>query len=248
MGDGQSYISATSGSGQVLHLLCEPGKEGDIRAAIAMAHEISVPVAGPVSEMGHGCYASYSRYQMTQHGYGGGQDEVGGAYTEVLEIHSPPDGRCGVVIHQARYGSCSGGPGHTFWEFADVDAAVAAFEAREFSKGCLREVQCGHLTPWFYAVGNEHLVGDFALACGLEDDPVYRLGCLCRVPSGKGGQSVIKTCMGTRYTEEKVRDFTHGHLTDGIRHYRLICFHDGTMWDEFERRHSGQIPYLPEVV
>ena len=39
-----------------------------------------------------------------------------------------------------------------------------------------RKVFCSRLIPWFYAIGDEQLKGDYVLPSTLQDDPVFRLG------------------------------------------------------------------------
>ncbi len=98
--------------------------------------------------------------------------------------------------------------------------------------GHLRKVVTGNLTPWFYAVGNEELLGDFTVPFILNDHPVYRLvRQFVLVEEHKSGEryETIKTCVGCwtiRWMkphygyvspEEKANQFEH-----------IIYWHDGT--------------------
>ena len=79
--------------------------------------------------------------------------------------------------------------------------------AKEFSnlEGFKRRVVCNALTPWFYAIGDEELIGDYAFPEGFQDDPVYRLGKRF-VVFDHDGVPEIKTCMGARFLTEDGSD------------------------------------------
>jgi len=137
---------------------------------------IDTPTTGRVN-VSHGGYGRYTRYNVKQHDYAGG----GSGFIEVLEIKNPPDGRWGIVINEyPGYGNS------VFTEWETLDDARQAFKsywgschtAEEFPKckGFKRRVVCGALSPWFYAIGDELLVGDYTFPDGLQDDAVYRFG------------------------------------------------------------------------
>lgn len=178
------------------------------RVALPCTHKINVE---------HGTYGAYSRYDIIQHKYAGG----GSGYVEVLEIKNPPDNRCGVVLHYRPF------PNEVvFVEFKTVQDACTSFEKRwgadrldkiEQDKGFVRVVNCGVLVPWFYAVGDEDLVGDYALASGLENHPVYRLGQQF-IFRKTGEQPRIRTCVGT-YVDRSQQ-------TERV----VVYFDDGSSW------------------
>jgi hypothetical protein len=193
---------------------------------------IDVPTTGRVN-IAHGGYGQYTRYAVVQHDYaGGGPDESGGwGYIEVLEIKNPPDGHWGAVINERT--SQKGG---VFTEWETVKHAQAAFKKlwsshhaeKEYPKlpGFLRRVLCGALTPWFYAIGDEQLIGDYAFPEGLQDDAVYRFGRQF-VAYDHDGIPAVKTCMGARFIKRKSEYPPYDE-----KQYRLVYWDDGSVWDE----------------
>lgn len=193
--------------------------------------DIEVPIIREATDhVEHGGHGRYSRYQIKQHKYAGGGNEAGGGYIEVLEIANPPDSRHPVVIHE--YNTSSGS---CFSEWVDLPAALKVYEDNwcssrwhatiESLHGFKRLVNCGRLTPWFYAVGDEVLHGDYALVSGLEDDPVFRLGRQFVVPT-ENGILKVKTCMGSRLIVEH-REYDS--MSPGTDVWRYVYFDDGTM-------------------
>lgn len=191
---------------------------------------IDRPTTGRV-EVEHGAYGMCSRYDVTQHKYAGG----GSGFIEVLEIKNPPDGRWGFVINER--------PGYkdaVFTEWETLTDACGAFEKfwgsarseEEFPKlpGFKRLVVCGALTPWFYAIGDEQLIGDYAFPYGLQDDAVYRFGRKF-VVFDHDGVPEVKTCMGTRFVKRK----SEYHPYE-VQQYRLVYWDDGSAWDENKGR------------
>jgi len=91
--------------------------------------------------------------------------------------------------------------------------------------GFVRYIECGALTPWFYAIGNEELLGDYALPEDLSDDPVFRLGTKFVVTDRQNNCQRVKTCMEVRYFE---------HASDQDRNrmerYRIVYWSDGSAW------------------
>jgi hypothetical protein len=171
----------------------------------------------------------HARYKLKQHNYAAGES----GYIEVLEIKNPPDGRCGIIIKE--YNNFSGG---VFTEWSTVEDACVAFDKfwnspqtteEQFPKlsGFRRRVVCGELTPWFYAIGDELLIGDYSLPKGFQDDPFYRFGRKF-VVSDRSGFQRVKTCMGTRLIK---RD-SHGYFLNDEQYYRLIYWDDGTVLDQ----------------
>jgi hypothetical protein len=115
-----------------------------------------------------------------------------------------------------------------------VEKSWSSRDTIKFSKlpGFIRRVKCGALTPWFYAVGDQELVGDHVFPEGFQDDPVYRFGRKF-VVEGDEELPVIKTCMGCRIIEGKEDVYPHMPYI-----YRVIFWDDGTTWNE---RHQNQI-------
>lgn len=198
---------------------------------------IDIPTTGRVN-VPHGGYGQYTRYEIVQHRYAGGGYDGNCGYIEVLEIKNSPDERWGIVINE--YTSRNGS---VFTEWESVEDARSAFEkfwgshetAEKFPElpGFKRRVICSALTPWFYAIGDEELLGDYAFPEGLQDDSVYRFGRQF-VVFDKDDVPEIKTCMGTRFVSGK-RD---RHPYDEY-HYRLVYWDDGSVWDESMNRSSS---------
>jgi hypothetical protein len=232
-----TFGECKTGGGQFVRFTCVPGEVEKVAQFLGQSvRTITLPVASRVG-ISHGTYGQYSRYEVIQCGYaGGGPGEEGQwAYIEILEIQNPPDGRSGIVIHQ-----CSSIDGAAFSEWETLDHARAAFAGRgELSPtrgwlstrpGFKRFVPCGLLTPWFYAIGNEELIGDYAFPEGLQDDPVYRFGKKFLVLDEDEIPSV-KTCMGVRFVEDK--EFVYPHK---LIRYRIVSWNDGTMWNELQNQ------------
>lgn len=197
--------------------------------------DIDIPVTKRVANVPHGGYGKYSRYKIIQHKYAGGGYGGNGGYMEVLEIKDPPNGRHGIVINC--YLSTKG---TTFAEWETLEQAIAAFEnlgsieinVKEIQKlpGFRRVVRCNQLTPWFYAIGNEELIGDFSFPEGMQDDPVYRFGRKFIV-FDEDEIPAIKTCMGARFL--KRRNDNYYSDREGEENYRrLVFWDDGSVWDE----------------
>jgi hypothetical protein len=250
-----SYGEGRTGIGQAVEFSfpCDVGAEKDETAEKVRQflkeniRTIDIPTTGRVN-VSHGGYGRYTRYDIKQHKYAGGgpgDDGGGGGYIEVLEIKNPPDGRWGIVIHEWQSGK-----GSTFAEWETLKNARDAYEtiwsassaSEKFPKlsGFKRRVACGALTPWFYAVGDELLIGDYAFPEGLQDDPVYRIGKQFVVFDGDEIPSV-KTCMGTRFVEEVYESWERKKTKNC---FRLVYWDDGTVWNSSVDR--GTPPRLIE--
>ncbi|MFH1423833.1 MAG: hypothetical protein ABIG29_02685 [Candidatus Nealsonbacteria bacterium] len=222
------YGEGRTGIGQLVEFACPTDVDvEEVRGFLKKnVRTIDIPTTGQVN-VPHGGYGMYTRYQITQHDYAGG----GCGYIEVLEIKDPPGGRCGFVIHEYR------GPGDAlFSEWEALENARAAFKrywgrhdsTETFPKllGFKRFIPCGALSPWFYAIGDEELIGDYAFPEGLQDDPVYRVGRQF-VVFDRDGIPAVKTCMGTRFVKKKQEYHPYKEYQ-----YRLVYWDDGSIWDE----------------
>lgn len=232
MSDQQDFGSRTYGEakipgGQVVEFCCRWKEAEAVRGFLQEnVYSIDIPTTGQVN-VPHGGYGVYTRYNVTQHEYAGG----GGGYIEVLEIVNPPDNRCGFVIHEYRSYQ-----GRVFTEWKTVEEACAAWEqgcgggetGEIFATlpGYKRRVPCGYLRPWFYAVGDELLMGDYAFPEGLQDDPVYRVGDRF-VVYDENDKPMIKTCMGTRARKVKREHYPYREYLS-----RIVYWHDGTLWSD----------------
>jgi len=228
LGEGQTVI------GQVVEFSCFSDVSTETVAAFLKENVRSIyrPTTGMVS-IGHGGFAMYTRYDVAQHKYAGG----GSGFIEVLEIKNPPDGRVGCVVHEY-----NGYVGSVFTEFETVELACAAFgkfwsdprstrDGFPTLPGFKRYVSCGSLIPWFYAVGEQLLIGDYAFPEDVQDDPVFRFGKKFVVYDdsivNEEKLPVIKTCMGTRFIKHKC-----GYPEYCNTAYRIVYWSDGTCWNE----------------
>ncbi|MFA5942728.1 MAG: hypothetical protein WC798_03605 [Candidatus Paceibacterota bacterium] len=223
-----TYGEGKTGLGRPVNFTCRPEEKEVVRDSLERIRTIDIPTTHRVN-VGRGTYGSYSRYDITQHKYGGSGHPGAGGYKEVLEIKHPPDGRWGIVVNEYLSHSDFGSGSFTEWE--TLQDALGAFEAywrsnkTDISKlpGFKQHVTYGLLTPWFYAIGDEELVGDYAFPEGLQDDPVYRFGRQFVVLDND--VLTIKTCMGTRFISVKSEYRPQGENT-----YRLIYWDDGSVW------------------
>lgn len=227
--DFSCYTNSESrtGGGQLVKFTCRPEDVDQVKEFLKKICKIDVPTTGRITVSNY-CFGKVSRYEIIQHKYAGG----GCGYVEVLEIKNPPDGRCGIVINEYQNGKS------VFTEWETVENACNVFannfgrlvEAKELPKltGFKRRVDCDALTPWFYAIGDEELIGDYTFPYGFQDDPVYRFGRKF-VVFGFDGVPEIKVCMGSRFLERYGFD-EHGRSK---KYYaRLVYWKDGGVWWE----------------
>jgi hypothetical protein len=222
-----TYAECRTGGGQPIEIKCRP-KDVELAKKYAMIfHSIHIP---ETSELGvdHGCYGRYTRFIIKQHKYAGGGWPGCGGFIEVLEIKNPPEGQHGIVIHK------EDSDRSTFYEFESLDEALKAWE-KSFSfpeelikeKGFIRRVDCGLLEPWFYAVGNQAINGDFAFPDYLNHNhPAYRTGRKVKLVR-YDGEEKIKTCWGTTMRKHK------GYMDTKETKHLVIQFDDGTTWSEY---------------
>lgn len=232
-------IEGITSDGRLFLVNCPADQIEATRKLLANIHSIRSPISGRVKAL-PGVEGQYTRYDIEQLGCQG-RDWW---YTvEVLSIKNPPDNRCGFVIHDRREADKV-----VFTEWDTAEAACAAFKLiwgsgfgskDEIAKvsGFRRLVPCGMLTPWFYAIGEERLIGDYAFPAGFQDDPVYRFGRQF-VVYDQAESPVIKTCMGSRLLRYSEYGFFNKE-----RYARLVYWHDGSIWDENNGR--GCLPPRP---
>lgn len=231
--DSYTFGEVKTAGGQTVSFTCSLDDRVKIAAFLSeYVRDIDIPTTGKVN-VSHGGYGRYTRYDVTQHQYAGysHEDGGGGGYIEVLEVKNPPDGRSGFIIHDFRSVE-----GAVFTEWATLADAFAAY--KQFWKmperqhrtwqelKCKRFVACGALSPWFYAVGDQELIGDYAFPEGLQDDPVYATGCRFVVCTSAEDMPRIKTCLGTRFFSGNSRDSSH-HQKPWYR--RMVHWDDGSV-------------------
>lgn len=211
-------------AGQLLSIRCSPDdREAVQRVLETQVARISLPTSrGVKTNVSHGGYGRYSRYDVEQLHYAG----AGSSYIEALVIKDAPEGRAQFVLHESRPEDSH------FWEFNTRKGLVKTFESwwgsvvsrRGRARDVIREVRCGSCSPWFYAVGDQEVVGDIVVpSAGILADPYY-----------------------TNHRRFLVRD------TAGLfQMKRVLCVHqcergrrvtwyDGTYWDEWTGGPSPQ--------
>lgn len=217
------------------------------RDSLLLFRDLRLPVSAKVN-VEHGGYGRYSRYNIEQLEYAGGQNEAGGGYYELLNIRDAPDGRHPIVTH----GLMSSGEwmSQFFAEWESVEAAMAHWKSeghrriltsRDFEEndempaGLLRTVETGYLSPWFYATGDAELVGDYVFPERLANDPTFTFGRQFLVPErtkkGSSIQKVLKTCMGCAIEQFSVNErhaYYGFHSSADKKSYRVVQWHDGT--------------------
>ena len=218
-------IEAKTGERGIVSLSCRPDEADEVKGFFrSKVCNVMSPETRKVK--GEGGFHQYTRYDIHQHCYAGGR-----GYIEVLEIKNPPEGRCGFIINEYKPYDRS-----FFTEWNKIEDAVTAYDSlwgscgndKTFPKidGFKRLVYCNELTPWFYAVGEEEIIGDYAFPQGLQDDPVYRIGKKFIVYDTVDKFSKIKTCMGARVFLSK--DAQNPHR---VSHHRFVYWDDGSMYD-----------------
>lgn len=260
--DSYKYGEGTTSQGQVVQFTA-PSDEFQL-ASDALGRFRTITIPSSRTNVEHGGYGRYSRYNLEQVDYGGGQNEAGGGYYEILNILDAPDGRCPVVSH-GYYASGEHVSGF-FAEWESVEAAkdhwdktgrsrivtLKSFEDVEDKvvPGLIRTVDTGYLSPWFYATGNASLVEDYAFPEHLAQDPTYTFGRQFLVPkeSEKSGQILrsLKTCMGCAVEERSVRKrhdrFSEGREGQSTKSHRVVQWHDGTVTELSPSTPSDLIP------
>jgi hypothetical protein len=219
--------------GQTVGFTCGVGDREKVATFLAEhVRDIDVPTTGQVN-VPHGGYGRYTRYDVTQHKYAGYDGEDGGGgYIEVLEVKNPPNERNGFIILDYRSHE-----GTVFSEWGSLAEVLAGYEqfwkasSRKSSVwkdlGCKRFVSCGALVPWFYAVGNQILIGDYAFPEGLQDDPVYVTGRRFVVCPSSDAAPSIKTCLGTRLLSVSAEGYPSRQRTTW--YHRMVHWDDGSV-------------------
>lgn len=221
-----TYVEVHTGLGQYARVECHPDDVERVKEIFKNIRIVELPITSKVC-LEHGSFGAYSRYKIEQRYYAGGH----GGYIEALEIFNPPENRCGNVIYWRMDNGNRG-----FSEFETMEDAVQAAEKGDFfsyyekSKGFKRKVKCGYMLPWFYAIGDEELIGDYVLPNGLQDDPVFVFGKTFLVYEYGEFFPALKTCMGTRFIEDVKENWRSGEDKKYV--YRLVHFHDGSTWSE----------------
>ncbi len=223
-----TYGEGKTGIGQLVEFSCRSEDVDKVKEFLENIRTIEIPITKEVN-VGHGGFGRYTRFDIEQHKYAGGPF----GYIEALEIKNPPEGRCGYVIHE--YNNCGGSE---FCEFSTLGNAISAWEknwSAGFGKskriteeeGFIRRVACYGLSPWFYAFGEQIIIGDFVFSEYMAEDPIFRFNRKF-VVRDYDGFPTIKTCMGMLLCGEDKK-------------HRIVYWDDGTVWDE-HKNYFGEMP------
>lgn len=205
----QSYGEARTASDQNVSFVAKDIGQEDARRLIAEHFIRLEPTLTHKTEVEHGGYSRYSRYDIEQKEYWSSAR----SFYEILEIKDAPEGRHPFVsyAHSVKEG---GSPESYFLEWESIEAAVKHVKKRGapthhelFGEtntsipGLQRAVQTNLLSPWFYATGNAELLGDYVFPEKLSNDPVYTLNRRFLVPITSWRQrepeyTALKTCIG----------------------------------------------------
>lgn len=240
-----TFSEVRTAGGQLIEFNCVPEDVDKIKNCLgSLVRDIELLQTEKMTSVSQGGYGRYSRFKIVQHDYAGGGYPGCGGYIEVLEIKNPIDGKCAIVLHEYRIQEYSVTCYFTEWDC--IHNAIDAFQkswhslGRDYSNfpGFRRKVECGRLTPWFYAIGDQEIVGDYAFPEGLQEDSVYKFGkeFVVYVDSGHKDDKkpVIKTCMGCRVVMANDKY--------GSRSYRIVYWNDGTVWDGSNTYKAGRPP------
>lgn len=256
------YGEGETREGQVVQFTA-PSDEFELaRDALQHFRDIRLPSSALVN-VEHGGYGRYSRYELEQVDYGGGQNEAGGGYYEILNIKNAPEGRHSVVSH----GYMSSGEWFSqfFAEWESVEDAKAHWEKAgrgriitmrtfeeaegEKAQGLVRVVDTGYLSPWFYATGDAALVGDYVFPEHLAQDPTFTFGRQFLVPEQSDKSDVtlhrLKTCMGCVVRDEPKRTDRWGSYkeqSDTVRKFRAVQWHDGSITEVYPSTPMDKLP------
>lgn len=198
-------IEIKTANGQLVRVTCRYDEKEEVKKwLLENVEEIEISEIQKISEIRHGGYGFYSRYNVKQHKYAGGGYPGCGGYIEVLAIQDPPENRHPIIIQVNKSGIS------TFYEITDLLTALDLFNKDMYNlfegvapHGVIRKVVCGWFKPWFYAIGNQSLCGDYVFPDNIGiDDPVFRYPNKFIVGSSRGIKEV-KTCIALTKTKEK---------------------------------------------
>jgi len=218
-----TFSECETGGGQMLQITCKSEDVEKVKELMGMVNYVRIPM-GSKTNVSHGGYGRCSRYDIEQFHYAGGH----GGYNEVLHIKDAPAGRCGFVYHSYR----SARMGSSFVEMDSVENLnklwelhwshpINMMEKLGEQPGFIRFVECGSMMPWFYAVGDQHINGDFVIPDVFDEHPIYRVGRKFVVNSFRSPKQV-RTCVGAIETTHR------SGYRDGEQTKLRVFFDDGT--------------------
>lgn len=254
-------------SGQLVRVTCRYDEREMVKQWLRdNIKEVEIPGTQEISEVGHGGYGFFSRYDIKQHRYVGGGFPGCGGYIEVLHVQNPPEKRHGVIIHVNKNGIS------TFYEIEDLLKAFDLFNENmgklfdgivPENSGVIRKVVCGWFQPWFCAIGNQSLCGDYVFPDNIGiNDPIFAY--LRKfIVKNYNGTKEVKTCIAftkmqgkSDYSDQKTTQFT-AWWTDGTctfwegsnSYHKLELLTAKDLWiqetmNEFKKMLAGEISGL----
>ncbi len=255
-------IEVTTGIGQVVNIECSP-EEKDVIKDFFKNHKlrIEIPETKKVSNTDHGSYRSYSRYDIAQHKHGARDHDEGACYVEVIEIKNAIENKSKFCIYYYSINGFYLRENESFFqEWNSLENAIDAFENCYYykrnmklleeleknpkflkEKGLIKTVNCCYLTPWFYAVGDQEIFGDYVLPDNLQlSDPVFTFGKKF-VVYDKDNIPEVKICLGCILNSRSYNDQKEVP-------FRLVCFNDGSIWNDADKSVNAPRPLLDEEV
>jgi hypothetical protein len=223
-----TYKEIRTGNGQLIDISCSCDEKDQekIIEVFKLIRSIDIPITR--KNVQHGGYGAYTRYDIEQLKYAGGH----GGYIEALYIKDAVDGRCPFVLNKG------GGTQDCFIEFKTKDDLLKVWEmfwskSKDFFEnvkkmpGFIRLVKCEGFKPWFYAVGDEHLMRDYTFPEVFGEHPIYR-PFVKFVVRDSNGLPTIKTCMGAISYEKETDSWTAGRKKISVT---KIYWDDGSSTD-----------------
>ncbi len=234
--------------GQLVRFRVEVDSIGDTEAvpraqeALALFSHLDTVQSLPTTRnIQHGGYGQYTRYDIDQLEYWGG-----GGFAEALHIKDAPEGYHPIVTYSMF--PREGGRDAYFVEWKDEASALAGLrrfanqatfeqipEDEDESKGFIRAVNLGSLQPWFYAVGDAQLMGDYVFPEHLAGHPVFTPGRQFIVPTkefwlDKVAHTTVKTSMGAYTREVPTKKYNGWGYDDGDPQiHTTVQWNDGSL-------------------
>lgn len=228
-------------SGRPVTVTCPIDMAEEVVKALASVSKLELPVAARTT-IWHGNSPVYSRYDIEQILY---REYIWG-YVEILKVNDNPESRSPIILHERFRG---GGRTFSYWKTltnaqytADQSCWPTNGTNESFKKlaGFLGLVRSDGLIPWFLAVGDEQLIGEYVFPKRHFQHPVFRPGqdfLVYDMTNPKHPRPKVKRCVCCKM--EKVQTpqaplFTEEQL--------VIYWSDGSRTTEYSMRGNQPIP------
>lgn len=237
----QTKHTVTLASGQAVTITCPIEDLTTITDALALVAKIEV-TPNAKTTLWHGKSPVYSRFDIEQIYY----QEYSWGYVEILNVKDGPDDKPGVILHERLRG---GGRTFSYWKtvtnaqyMADQPCWPTSGTTESFQRavGFISLVKCDGLVPWFLAVGDEQLIGEFTFPKKHFEHPVFRPGqhfVVYDLKNPSKPRPMVKMCVCCKM--EKV----FPQAPDFTEYQTVIYWHDGTRSTEYAMRDLPPIPF-----